>query len=245
MVEIIVFAVCAAIVLVGAVGVIAARNPVHSALFLIQTLFGMAVLFISLEAHFLAAVQVVVYAGAIVILFLFVIMLLGVDQAEDLNIEPIVGQRFIAFIVGAATFVLMVATLAGSSDAITGQRQATGPLGDELTDNNNVRELAEALFTDYVFAFEATAILLTIAVVGAVVLAKRTSGEMLPVPQNTLEIREADYQARVDARAAELEANAAAAAEAGEDGSAEASSAAASDDDTADDEMADAEGGDA
>ncbi len=209
MVEIAVFAVCAAIILVGAVGVIAARNPVHSALFLIQTLFGMAVVFISLEAHFLAAVQVVVYAGAIVILFLFVIMLLGVDQSENLNIEPIVGQRFIAGVVGVATFALMLVTLTGSEDAITGQPQATGALGDELTDANNVRQLAETLFTDYVFAFEATAILLTIAVVGAVVLAKRTQGEMLPTPRNTLEIREEAYQARIDARAAQLEANAA------------------------------------
>lgn len=215
MVEILVFAVCAAIVLGGAIGVIAASNPVHSALFLIQTLFGMAVLFISLEAHFLAAVQVVVYAGAIVILFVFVIMLLGVDQAEDLSVEPIVGQRSIAVIIGLATFVLMLVTLNGTDEVITGRPASTQALQDELTESN-VRQLAESLFTDYIFAFEATAILLTIAVVGAVVLARRTAGDMLPVGENTLEIREAAYQARVDARAAELEANAAERAAAGD-----------------------------
>ncbi len=208
MVEVIVFFVCAAIVLGGAAGVIIARNPVHSALFLIQTLFGMAVLFISLEAHFLAAVQVVVYAGAIVILFLFVIMLLGVDQAEDLNIEPIVGQRFVAGILSLGIFFLVTASLVGSEDAITGARGSSGQIVDE-TVKPNVEQLAETLFTDYVFAFEATAILLTIAVVGAVVLARRTKGDMLDTPKNTLEIREENYQARIDARAAELEAEAA------------------------------------
>src|SRR4029453_17072212 len=77
-----IFFIGAAIILVGAVGVVVARNPVHSALLLVQTLFGVAVLFVNLGANFLAAVQVIVYAGAIVILFLFVIMLLGVDRAE-------------------------------------------------------------------------------------------------------------------------------------------------------------------
>ena len=236
LVEIIVFFVCAAIVLTGAIGVIAARNPVHSALFLIQTLFGMAVLFITLEAHLRAAVQVIVYAGAIVILFLFVIMLLGVDQAENLDIEPIVGQRVIAGVIGVATFVLLLVSIDGSDGAITGASGSTRPIEDELTESN-IRQLAESLFTDYIFAFEATAILLTIAVVGAVVLTRRTKGDLLPVPSNTLEIREADYQARVDARAAELEANAAAAAGADE--------SVPSDDMV--DEMADemAEGGDA
>ena len=85
MAEFITFFVAAVVIVTGGLGVIAARNPVHSALFLIQTLIGVAVLFVIQEAHFLAAVQVVVYAGAIVILFLFVIMLLGVDKAEDLG----------------------------------------------------------------------------------------------------------------------------------------------------------------
>ena len=91
-----VFLISATIILTGAGGVLVARNPVHAALFLVQTLFGVAVLFVLQDATFLAAVQVIVYAGAVVILFLFVIMLLGVDRAEDLGVEPIVGQRPIA-----------------------------------------------------------------------------------------------------------------------------------------------------
>ena len=95
-----VFVIGALICLLGAAGVIGFRNPVHSALSLVTTLFGIAVLFISMEADFLAAVQVIVYAGAIVVLFLFVIMLLGVDRAENLQVEPIPVQRPLAVIVG-------------------------------------------------------------------------------------------------------------------------------------------------
>lgn len=226
MVEVIVFAVCAAIVLSGAVLVIVSTNPVHSALALIQTLFGIAVLFISLEAHFLAAVQVVVYAGAIVILFCFVIMLLGVDQAEDLGIEPIVGQRFVAGIIGLATFALVVLGFVGSEGSITGQRSSTQAIEDEVV-RPNVNQLAESLFTDYVFAFEATALLLTIAVVGAVVLARRPKGEMAAAPLTALEARE---EQRMNAAAA-AEADAEATDEAAEAGAddAEADVAEASD----------------
>ena len=84
-----VFLVAAAIVLAGAFGVILYRNPVHSALSLVATLFGVAVLFVNQDAQLLAAVQVIVYAGAIVVLFLFVIMLLGVDRADSLREEPL------------------------------------------------------------------------------------------------------------------------------------------------------------
>ena len=86
-------------ILVGAVGVVTSRNPVHAALSLVMTLFGVAVLFIEQEADFLAAVQIIVYAGAIVVLFLFVIMFLGVDRAEDITVEPLVGQRPLAVVV--------------------------------------------------------------------------------------------------------------------------------------------------
>ncbi|MFM8388074.1 MAG: NADH-quinone oxidoreductase subunit J, partial [Actinomycetota bacterium] len=86
--ELFVFVCAAIMVLVGALGVVLRSNPVHAALSMILTLFGVAVLFVAREANFLAAVQVIVYAGAIVVLFLFVIMLLGVDRAEDLRTEP-------------------------------------------------------------------------------------------------------------------------------------------------------------
>ena len=87
MVDPIVFFIASAICLTGAFGVILARNPGHSALMLVMTLFGIAVQFVAQEAHFLAAVQVIVYAGAIVVLFLFVIMLLGVDKAQNLELS--------------------------------------------------------------------------------------------------------------------------------------------------------------
>ena len=159
-----VFIVCAAIVLAGALGVVLARNPVHAALSLVGTLFGMAVLFLNLEAHFLAAVQIIVYAGAIVVLFLFVIMLLGVDRLEDLSVEPITGQRVLAAIVGLGTFGLAAAFL------VTSDIGLPGPVTDQYF---NLRDIADVLFTDYVYAFEATAALLTISVVGAVVMSRR------------------------------------------------------------------------
>ena len=170
--EVVVFAVAAVIVLSGAVGVVISRNPVHSALFLIQTLFGVAVLFVLQEAHFLAAVQIVVYAGAIVILFLFVIMLLGVDAADDWSVEPIAGHRPLTVIVGAALggFGLVLVVLA--SDVLTGAVRSGGEraLDSPYTD---VERIGRVLFSDYALSFEITAALLTVAVIGAVVLTRR------------------------------------------------------------------------
>ena len=176
-----VFIVCAAIVLAGALGVVLARNPVHAALSLVGTLFGMAVLFLNLDAHFLAAVQIIVYAGAIVVLFLFVIMLLGVDRLEDLSVEPITGQRVLAAIVGLGTFGLAVVFLLTSDIGLPGG----GVLTRDITDQySNLRQIADVLFTDYVYAFEATAALLTISVVGAVVMSRRMArGDDAPEPE--------------------------------------------------------------
>src|SRR5579884_2083366 len=98
----IVFAVAGVAILVGAVGVVVSRHPVHAALMLVLTLFGVAVEFVNQSADFLAAVQVIVYAGAIVILFLFVIMLLGVDKMESVG-RRLPGQRPMALLVGLAT----------------------------------------------------------------------------------------------------------------------------------------------
>lgn len=166
-----VFIAAAAVILVGAVGVVGSRNPVHSALFLIQTLLGAAVLFVLQDAHFLAAVQVVVYAGAIVILFLFVIMLLGVDRAVRLDIEPIAGQRPLAVIVGVGlAAVLLTVTVVGTGE-LTGVARVAG---ERALDNglSDVERLGRVLFSQYVLAVQATAVLLTVAVVGAVVLTR-------------------------------------------------------------------------
>jgi len=164
-----VFIVAGAAILIGALGVILSTHPVHSALMLVMTLFGVAVLFVEQGAHFLAAVQVIVYAGAIVVLFLFVIMLLGVDRSENVAAEPLVGQRPIAYLAGigviSAIFLLARTTWVSGADSVAGA--ADGP-------GSNVEMLARALFTRYLLAFEMTSVLLVIAVVGAVVLARHS-----------------------------------------------------------------------
>jgi NADH-quinone oxidoreductase subunit J len=181
-VETAIFAVCAAIVLCGAVGVVISRNPVHSALSLVATLFGIAVLFLQLEAELLAVVQVIVYTGAIVVLILFVIMLLGVDQEDDLTTEPLVGQRILAGIAGLGLLVSLVLVFAGvSQHGLSGAKSVSGKLAGRAT---NVAQIGRSIFTDWVFAFEITAGLLTIAVIGAVVMARRPSSyEPLPEPE--------------------------------------------------------------
>jgi len=168
----IVFVVGSMVALVGAFFVVSSRNPVHAALNLVVTLFGVAVLFVSLHATFLAAVQVIVYAGAIVVLFLFVIMLLGVDREEAIETEPLAGQRPVAVALG----LLLLAELA----LLSGMRFETPPaqlVAGSVTPiqpgKTNVEQLAETIFTRYLLAFEMTSVLLVIAVVGAVVLARK------------------------------------------------------------------------
>jgi len=166
--EAVLFFVFAAAALVGALGVVLSRNPVHSALFLIVTLVSVAVFFVLRDAPLLAAVQIIVYAGAIVVLFLFVIMLLGVDRSESLT-EPLPFQRPIAVLLGV--FVLVEIVLLAGRTWSTGARSARGELGGT---DENVRTVAESLFTDFLWPFEITAGLLVIAVVGGVVLARRS-----------------------------------------------------------------------
>jgi NADH-quinone oxidoreductase subunit J len=172
------FAVAAAIVLAGAIGVVAARNPVHSALMLVMTLFGVAVLFVLQQASFLAAVQVIVYAGAIVVLFLFVIMFLGVDREESIAAEPLRGQRplAIALVALGTTGLLLLGQVAHWT---TGAHHVAG----SDTGQPNVNLLGKSVYTTYLFPFEATAALLIIAVVGAVVLARRPPAAVNPVDQ--------------------------------------------------------------
>jgi NADH-quinone oxidoreductase subunit J len=176
--DIIVFVVASILILAGAIGVVTSRNPVHAALMLVATLFGIAVLFIEQEADFLAAVQVIVYAGAIVVLFLFVIMFLGVDRRENIEAEELRGQRPLALVLVFVAIGSVIA-LAVSSRWVTGAHTVTiaahGPKGE-------VGQLGKSVFTTYLFAFEVTAALLVIAVVGAVVLARRPP---TPFPDET------------------------------------------------------------
>ena len=121
--------------------------------------------------------QVIVYAGAIVILFLFVIMLLGVDRAEDLQIEPLTGQRWIAGVVGLGMVGLLTAAVVSGSDALRLRGAGiANPVAGENADAN-IQQLANSIFSDYVFAFEITSVLLVVAVVGTVLLARRRTGK--------------------------------------------------------------------
>jgi NADH-quinone oxidoreductase subunit J len=174
-----VFVVCAVIVLSGAIGVVISRNPVHSALSLVATLFGVAVLFLEQDAQLLAAVQVIVYTGAIVVLILFVIMLLGVDREEDLGEEPLFGQRILAGIGVAALLASLLLVIVGvAQNGLTGKHSSAAALSKTET---NVAQIGHSIFTTWIFPFEITAGLLTIAVIGAVVMARRPdSYEPLP-----------------------------------------------------------------
>jgi NADH-quinone oxidoreductase subunit J len=167
------FCVFTAAALGGALGVVLSRNPVHSALFLVLTLVSVAVFFLLQDAELVAAVQVIVYAGAIVVLFLFVIMLLGVDRSEVLD-EPLKWQRPAA--IGLGVLVLAEVLLLAGHEWATGAETVHGvPLhGGGL--GNNIERVAQVLFTDFLWAFQITAVLLVVAVVGSVVLARR-SGE--------------------------------------------------------------------
>lgn len=172
-VDSITFSIAAAICLFGALGVVGFRNPVHNALSLVATLFGIAVLFIAQGAYFLAAVQVIVYAGAIVVLFLFVIMLLGVDRAENLVAERKVSGIVLALLLGAGTGAMVYIAYRAGLSTPTGEKSAMAALDP----SNDLQVLGRAIFTDYVLAFEITSILLTVAVIGAVVLSRPAGGE--------------------------------------------------------------------
>ena len=175
--QLVVFVVASAMMLVGAVGVVTRRNPVHAALSLVLTLFGVAVHFVSLEAYFLAAVQVIVYAGAIVVLFLFVIMLLGVDKAEDLRTEPLVAQRWLAGVAALGLLGLLVIAAARGADVLRTRSEGLDTALEGASGDANIQQLARSVFGDYVVAFELTSVLLVVAVVGTVMLARKRTAE--------------------------------------------------------------------
>ena len=157
----------APVMVLAALGMILARKPVHSALCLATVMISLAVQYAALDAPFLFAVQIIVYTGAILMLFLFVLMLVGVDAADSL-VETIKGQRPLAALAGVGFGALVIFA---TGNAIVGE--PLGLAGANSAEGGNVQGLAALIFNRYVFAFEATSALLITAALGAMVLAHR------------------------------------------------------------------------
>ncbi|MDP2773822.1 MAG: NADH-quinone oxidoreductase subunit J [Nocardioides sp.] len=159
------FWVLAPVMVLAALGILFVRKAVHAALLLAVVMISLAVLYAVLEAPFLFVVQIIVYTGAILMLFLFVMMLVGVD-ASDSVIETIRGQRVMAIVAGLLLGLVLVIGL--------GQMTLGTAVGlEEANGGGNIQGLANVLFSRYVLAFEATSALLITAAVGAMVLAHR------------------------------------------------------------------------
>ncbi len=157
----------------GAVGVVAMRNPLYGVLALIVHLFSLAVLFLLLSSAFIAAAQVVVYAGAVMVLYVFVVAYVGGDQESAW--EPIPGQRFLAPLLGAALFIeLSIAVLGSSLLALSTHGPKVG------AGFGNPEAIGRLLLERFLIAFEASSILLLLAAVGAVVLAGRKGEDGTP-----------------------------------------------------------------
>lgn len=173
------FWILAPIAVIAALGMVASRSAVHGALLLAVDMLGLAVLYGLQQAPFLMFVQIIVYTGAIMMLFLFVLMLVGVDSSDSL-VETLRGQRVAAVLLGVGFAILLLAAI---GDAVAGDH----PVGlAQANAIGNVQGLAQLLFTRYVFAFEGTSALLITAAVGAMVLthrerltARRTQKELM------------------------------------------------------------------
>ena len=167
------FFVLATMAVGGALGVVIQKNPVGSLLFMVGTLAALAGIFVLLEAHFLAAIQVLVYAGAIMVLFLFVIMLLNLGHDFKADMKRGFGA-FLAFGITGALAGLLARQLRGAEDNPIYQ-YFPGPEGMDrlLEEQGIVGPIAHLLFTEYVIAFELVGVLLLVALVGAVILAKK------------------------------------------------------------------------
>jgi NADH-quinone oxidoreductase subunit J len=169
MVELILFVIFGLAALFGAVATVSARNPVYSALGLMLTMFSIAVFYVSAGGQFVAMVQVIVYAGAVMTLFLFVIMLIGVDRAEDRG-ETLPVQRPVA---------LALLALFGAGVVVAGRLAwSTGPVQPEPAVRGTVEAIGGELFRRWLLPFEITAMLLIVAAVGTIALAYFRSGDV-------------------------------------------------------------------
>jgi NADH-quinone oxidoreductase subunit J len=170
--ESVTFWICATLAVLGALGMVLSRKAVHSALFIALTMINLAVLYVAQDAPFLGMVQVIVYTGAVMMLFVFVLMVVGVDASDSL-IETIKGQRALA---GVAFIGFLGLLLAGIVDALDGTAfvgldEANAEFG------GNVEGIGVQIFTRYLLAFEVTSALLITAAVGAMVLTHRERAE--------------------------------------------------------------------
>ncbi len=172
MADTVVFWIVAPIAVAAAIAMVLARRAVHAALFLIVNLFTLAILFLVLGAEFLFVVQIIVYAGAIMVLFLFVIMLLGVDQEVSLR-EQLQGQRVLAVLLALGLLAeVVVAVRLG-----VGLHRTALPDFAAVNRGGNVQALAHVLFNQYFLPFEITSVLLIVAAIGAMLHGRRRIDE--------------------------------------------------------------------
>jgi NADH-quinone oxidoreductase subunit J len=175
----------APVMVAAALGILFTRKAVHAALLLAVVMIGLAIMYALQDAPFLFAVQIIVYTGAILMLFLFVLMLVGVD-ASDSVVETIRGQRVLAIVGGLLLGLILVLGLAQISlGTAVGLTEANAP--------GNIQALADILFSRYVFAFETTSALLITAAVGAMVLAHRERLTAKPTQASLAAQRMRDY----------------------------------------------------
>jgi NADH-quinone oxidoreductase subunit J len=160
------FFILAPFALIGAIGMVWARNAVHSALFLVLTMMSLGVFYVLQAGPFIGMVQIIVYTGAIMMLFLFVLMLVGRDSSDAL-IETLRGQRAAAIVLGLGFAGLICTALYRALQ----HRTVVGLTNANAADGGNIQGVAKLLFTKYVFAFEVTSALLITAAVGAMILA--------------------------------------------------------------------------
>ena len=168
--EVAIFWIFSAIAVASALLCVTRRNPIASALWLVLTMLSLAGMFVLLEAHFIAAMQVLVYAGAIMVLFLFVIMLLNVGRSDASDLPGWMGHVLMLAIGGVLAIELWAMTRMVPVDDI---RLPMGTLQQMNEQQGAVQVISEPLFREYLVPFEITSVLLLAAVVGAVVLAKR------------------------------------------------------------------------
>ena len=180
----------AGMLVLAGLGVISSRNPVHSALFLVLSFFSCSALWLLLQAEFLAIVLVLVYVGAVMVLFLFVVMMLDINLTQ-------MRQGFVRYLpIGALIALVMVAQMVwivgpAGPDVFSGEQLAQAV--QQPADHSNTRELGKVLYTDYVFPFEVAAVILLVAIVAAIALTmRRREMTKYQTPGKQVQVRKAD-----------------------------------------------------